>query len=121
NLWPILLVSVAIIVGKLISVTFGAFATGQTIRTSVQTGFSMAQIGEFSYIIGGLGLAFGVLSVELYPVVVAASLVTTFTTPYLIKASAGVVDLIEARLPVRAKSTVDSYAVWLQRRTVSGE
>ncbi len=117
----IAVLSAVIIAGKLVSVTVGAFATGQTIKTSVQTGFSMAQIGEFSFIIASLGLTYGVVSKTLYPIIVASSLVTTFTTPYLIKLAGPFADKLEARLPDRVKSTMNNYVAWVQRRTVTSD
>jgi len=121
NLGAVALLSFVIISGKLLAVTVGAFATGQTIRSSIQTGFSMAQIGEFSFIIGTLGLSYGVMSEKIYPIIVAASLVTTFTTPYLIKASTKVANRIESRLPRGIKMMLDSYVTWIQLSSVSNE
>ncbi len=96
----------------------GALLTGQSLRTALQTGFSMAQIGEFSFIIASLGLAYGVISKNLYPIIVAASLMTTFTTPYLMKISERVILELEKRLPPILRETMDSYAAWIQRRTL---
>lgn len=121
NIGSVALISAVIIVGKLTSVTFGAFVTGQTLRNSVQAGFSMAQIGEFSFIIASLGMTYGVISDQLYPIIVAASLVTTFTTPYLLKGSTGVAVAIERRLPPRVRTLLDAYVTWTQRRGVSSE
>ncbi|MBX9839841.1 MAG: cation:proton antiporter, partial [Silvanigrellaceae bacterium] len=87
NLGAILLISAVIIFGKLTSVTFGSILTGQRIPNALQTGFSLAQIGEFSFIIATLGISFKVIDDKLYPIIVTASIITTFTTPYLIKAS----------------------------------
>ncbi len=81
----ILLICAVIIFGKVISVVLGTILTGQPLGTAVSCGFSMAQIGEFSFIIATLGLSFGAIRPELYPMIVAASLITTFTTPYMIR------------------------------------
>ena len=121
NFGSVLLISIVIILGKLFSVTIGAFLTGQTLRSSLQTGFSMAQIGEFSFIIASLGLAYSATNEILYPIIVAASLITTFTTPYLVKASGPVADFLEKNLPEKIKSNLDSYVAWVQRRSVSNE
>jgi len=118
NLQAVLLISVVIIAGKLLSVTLGAFITGQTIRNAVQTGFSMAQIGEFSFIIASLGLAYGAISEKLYPIIVAASIITTFTTPYLVKLSAPAAGALERNIPSRMRTTMENYVAWVQRQNV---
>jgi CPA2 family monovalent cation:H+ antiporter-2 len=117
----IAILSSIIIVGKLATVIFGAFATGQTMRTAVQTGFSMAQIGEFSFIIASLGLAYEVISPSIYPVIVATSIVTTFTTPYLIRFAVPFAETLEQNLPARIKSIMGNYVAWVQRRTLTNE
>lgn len=121
NLGAVAMITIVIIAGKLTSVTFGAFITGQTIRNSIQTGFSMAQIGEFSFIIASLGLSYKVINEELYPIIVASSLVTTFTTPYLVKASSKVAEAIDKRLPSQIKDILNNYVTWMQRQTISQE
>ncbi len=84
---PIVIICLVTVLGKIFSTGFGALLSGQTLQTSVQTGFSLSQIGEFSFIIATLGLTLGVTSGFLYPITVAVSAVTTLTTPYLVKAS----------------------------------
>lgn len=121
NLPAIIVLSVVIIIGKLVSVTAGAFITGQTVKNSIQTGFSMAQIGEFSFIIASLGLSYQVISDRLYPIIVAASIITTFTTPYLIKISSRVADSIDHALSPRMKSGINNYLAWIQRRNFADE
>jgi CPA2 family monovalent cation:H+ antiporter-2 len=79
--------TVLVIVGKVLTVSFGAFLGGTGIRTSVQAGMSMAQIGEFSFIIAGVGVTLGATRDFLYPIAVAVSAITTLTTPWLIRAS----------------------------------
>jgi CPA2 family monovalent cation:H+ antiporter-2 len=81
----ILLVTVLTIGGKFVSTFIGAKVTGQSRENSLKAGLSLAQIGEFSFIIAGLGLDLGVMSSYLYPVAVATSVITTFTTPYMIR------------------------------------
>jgi len=83
----ILVLVLVTIVGKILTTSVGALLGGQTLKTSVQAGFSVAQIGEFSFIIATLGATLGVTSSFLYPVAVAVSAITTLTTPYLIKVS----------------------------------
>lgn len=85
--------------GKLISTTAGALLGGQSIKTSVQAGMSLAQIGEFSFIIATLGLSLGVISNFLYPLAVAISAVTTLTTPYMIRGSEPFYQWLKLRLP----------------------
>ena len=80
-------ITVITIFGKIISTALGARITGQSKSVSLQAGFAMAQIGEFSFIIAGLGLSMGVMSAFLYPIAVSVSVLTTFATPYLIRVS----------------------------------
>jgi len=84
---PVLVITLLTLVGKFLSSTLGALVSGQPLKTSVQTGMSLSQIGEFSFIIATLGLSLKVTSPFLYPIAVAVSAVTTFTTPYMIKLS----------------------------------
>lgn len=120
--WTVALLSAVTIIGKIVSTSFGALLSGQTFRNSVQVGFGLAQIGEFSFIIASLGLSLKVNSEFLYPVAVAVSLVTTFTTPYLIKVSGPAAVWLEKMLPKRAREGLNAYAVWTeQRRTGVGQ
>jgi len=111
---PVILITLITILGKILSTTFGALVTGQTLRTSIQVGFSLAQIGEFSFIIAGLGWNLGVVSEHLYPIGIAVSLVTTFTTPYLIRFSYNFGIFLERRLPSRVRKVLNRYAAWKQ-------
>ena len=119
NLEAVATISLVIIIGNILFVTAGAFMTGQSLSTSVHTGFSMAQIGEFSFIIATLGVNYGVLDTKVYPVIVAASVITTFTTPYLVKAAPRAVVMLEKRLPRDWLATIDRYGAWFQRRSHS--
>ncbi|WP_186647867.1 cation:proton antiporter domain-containing protein [Fluviispira vulneris] len=121
NISSILIITAAIIVGKLFSVTFGAIVTGQTLTNAVKTGFSMAQIGEFSFIIASLGLSFRVINESIYPIIVTASLITTFTTPYLIRHSAKIANILEQKMPIGVKNKLTHYTNWFQRITVIEE
>ena len=116
HFWTILCVALVTIVGKILSSTLGALITGQTLRTSIQVGFGLAQIGEFSFIIAGLGLSLGVTSEFIYPVGVAVSLITTFTTPYLIRSSHSVAVFVENALPAPVQTVLSGYVAWLQER-----
>lgn len=121
NLGAVLLISLVTVAGKIVSTTLGALITGQTLRTSVQVGFGLAQIGEFSFIIASLGMALKVTSPALYPIAVAVSIITTFTTPYLIRVSHRAAVALEARLPARLREGLTRYAVWTQGRQANGE
>lgn len=96
---PILIITIVTIVGKLLSTGFGTLIAGQNLQTSVQVGLSLSQIGEFSFIIAGLGMTLGVTSDFLYPITVAVSAVTTLTTPFSIKYSRQVYKAIERVIP----------------------
>lgn len=95
---PIFIIFMATIFGKLLSSVVGALLAGQSLQHSVQAGMSLAQIGEFSFIIAGLGLSLGVTSDFLYPIAISVSALTTFTTPYLIQSSDHVVKFLESSL-----------------------
>lgn len=118
NLGTVLILSLIIMIGKISSVLSGSLLAGQGLRNSVQTGFSMAQIGEFSFIIAALGMTYGVLSAKVYPIVVAASILTTFTTPYLIKSSLPFAKFLEMRMPPKAQALGNRYGLWLQSMTL---
>ncbi len=96
---PILVLVLAILVGQAIFGTMGFMLSGQPLKTAMRCGFSMAQIGEFAFIIASLGLSLRVISDFLYPVVVAVSVITTFLTPYMIKAAIPCYEFMERRLP----------------------
>lgn len=83
--WPVIIITVVTIVGKAIFSTMGVLISGQPLRTSIQSGFSLAQIGEFAFIIASLGVSLNVLDEYVYPIIVAVSVITTFTTPYFIR------------------------------------
>ena len=110
NYWPsILLLSAVVIVGMIVFGTFGMLVTGQTLRVAIQSGFSLTQIGEFAFIIATLGMSLGVLDASLYPIIVAVSVLTTFTTPMFIKMSLPVCEYIERHLPGRLRFLIDRY------------
>ena len=83
--WPILVLSVVVIGGMIFFGTAGMLITGQPLKIAIESGFCLTQIGEFAFIIASLGMSLGVLNAEIYPIVVAVSVITTFTTPYFIK------------------------------------
>jgi monovalent cation:H+ antiporter-2, CPA2 family len=111
---PVICVTLLTLFGKLISTTVGALLSGQPLKQAVHVGMSMAQIGEFAFIVATLGLSLGVISDFLFPVAVGASAITTFTTPYLIKSSDYVYGLIERVLPAKWIHNMNSYSVGTQ-------
>lgn len=108
--WQILLLSVVVIVGMIVFGTFGMLVTGQSLKVAIQSGFSLTQIGEFAFIIATLGMSLGVLDPTIYPIVVAVSVLTTFTTPYFIKMSTPAYNLVERHLPARFRVLLDRYS-----------
>lgn len=106
---PILILSVVVIVGMIIFGTFGMLLTGQTLRVAIESGFSLTQIGEFAFIIASLGMSLGVLEPQIYPIVVAVSVITTFTTPYFIRMADPTYNFIESHLPRRLHFLIDRY------------
>ena len=121
----VLALTAVVVVGKLVGVSIGAFVAGYGIPTAVQTALSLGQIGEFSFIIAGVGLSLGVTRDFLYPVAVAVSALTTLLTPFLIRASGRVAALVDRRLPRTLQTYATLYGAWVQglrstaeRRTV---
>jgi CPA2 family monovalent cation:H+ antiporter-2 len=111
----VLVLSLLVITGKVIAVSAGSFITGNGLRHSIQTGMSLAQIGEFSFIIAGVGLAAGTISGFIYPVAVAVSAITTLVTPWLIKASEPFAMFVDRKLPRPIQTSVALYASWVDR------
>ena len=116
----VLLFSAVVVVGRLVGVTVGAFVAGYGIPTAVQTALSLGQIGEFSFIIAGVGLTFGVTRPFLYPIMVAVSAVTTLLTPFLIRISGRVGALIDRRLPHTLQTYAVLYGAWVQGLRATG-
>src|SRR6266540_3534046 len=114
NLPAVLVLTVVVVVGKLVGVSIGAFVGGNGIRTSVQAGLSMGQIGEFSFIIAGVGLALGATRSFIYPVAVAVSAITTLLTPFAIRASGRVASAVDRRLPHAVQTYAALYGAWVQ-------
>ncbi len=107
---PIVLLSMVVIIGMIFFGTFGMLLTGQTLRVAIESGFSLTQIGEFAFIIASLGMSLGVLDPQIYPIVVAVSVLTTFTTPYFIRMADPVYRWIESHLPERLHFLIDRYS-----------
>jgi monovalent cation:H+ antiporter-2, CPA2 family len=111
----ILALSALVIVGKVIAVTAGAFITGSGLRSSIQAGMSLAQIGEFSFIIAAVGMTAGATRSFLYPIAVAVSAITTLTTPWLIRAAEPAALWVDRKLPRPIQTSVALYASWVDR------
>jgi monovalent cation:H+ antiporter-2, CPA2 family len=112
---PIAALTLVVVAGKIVSVTLGAFLTGGGVHTSVQAGMSLAQIGEFSFIIAGVGATLGATRDFLYPVAVTVSAVTTLLTPWLIRAAAPVAGFVDRKLPRALQTFVALYGSWIER------
>lgn len=108
---PTIVIILAVIAGQATVGTLGYLLSGQSLKTAMRCSFSMAQIGEFAFIIASLGLSLGVISDFLYPVVVAVSVITTFLTPYMIRESVPAYAWVEKRLP-------RTWVQWLNRAAV---
>ena len=108
--WEILLLAVVVICGMIFFRTLGMLATGQTLRVAIESGFTLTQVGEFSFIIASLGMSLGVLEPSLYPIIVAVSVITIFTTPYFVKMSQPAYDIVEKHLPAKLGFLIDRYS-----------
>ena len=117
---PILLLSLVVITGMITFGTAGMLITGQSLKVAIQSGFSLTQIGEFAFIIATLGMSLGVLDSTIYPIVVAVSVITTFTTPYFIKLSLPAYNYVERHLPERLHFLIDRYQKDADRSDAAG-
>ena len=107
---PILIITLTVIIGQATFATAGVLLSGQPLKTALQCGFSLTQIGEFAFIIASLGVALGVTSNFLYPIVVAVSVITIFLTPYMIRLAEPAYNTVYKILPEKAKTFLDNYA-----------
>ena len=113
--WPAVLVLVLVVLGgKVFGVTVGTFLAGYGVQPAVRTGMSMAQIGEFSYIIAGVGVLYGVIGDQVYPTAIAVSVLTAFTSPLFVSQGERVARLIDHLLPQRIKTFATVYASWVE-------
>ncbi|MDI1429281.1 cation:proton antiporter [Polyangium sorediatum] len=115
NWVAVLVLSVVVVVGKVVGVGLGGIVTGCGIRTSAQAGLSLSQIGEFSFIIVGLGSTLGATRPFLFAVAVAVSAITTLTTPALIRRSEGAARFVEDHVPRRIGTFITLYSAWIER------
>ena len=107
---PILVITLAVLLGQSFFGTLGMLLSGQSLKTSMQCGFSLTQIGEFAFIIASLGVSLGVTSHFLYPIVVAVSVITTFLTPYMIRLADPTSAFVDAHLPEHTRRFLNRYA-----------
>ncbi|MFM0078676.1 cation:proton antiporter [Paraburkholderia sediminicola] len=112
--WPIAVITVAVIVGKIVSCGLGTFLAGKDGRTAMRVGMTVSQIGEFSFIIASLGLTLKVTSAFLYPIAVAVSALTTLFTPYLIRAADPLTQRLGQAMPRTLVNVFGMYGQWLR-------
>lgn len=118
---PIMLITFAVVIGKIFICSLSVFLAGRDGRTSVRVGMGLAQIGEFSFIIASLGITLNVTSSFLYPIIVAVSVLTTFLTPYLIKIADPVADYFGSAMPVWVVRIFNTYTQWIQNINTKNE
>jgi monovalent cation:H+ antiporter-2, CPA2 family len=118
---PILVITAAVVLGKVVACSFGAFVGGNSTRTSLRVGMGLAQIGEFSFIIASLGLTLNVTSKFLYPIAVAVSAITTLLTPYLIKSADTMESWFDRVAPRAIVNYLDLYTAWVAQFGSQGE
>jgi len=119
--WPIVVITLAVVLGKMLSCGMGAFIAGNDGRTSLRVGMGLSQIGEFSFIIAALGMTLQVTSDFLYPVAVAVSAITTLLTPYLIRAADPLSLKLGKVVPRRLARVLSLYGEWLRNIQPQGE
>ena len=107
---PIVVITLTVIIGQLLFATTGVLLSGQNLKTAMQCGFSLTQIGEFAFIIATLGVSLGVTGSFLYPIVVAVSVITIFLTPYMIRLAEPAYEVVYKHLPGRVRTILDNYA-----------
>ncbi|MBR0456459.1 MAG: cation:proton antiporter [Firmicutes bacterium] len=103
---PIIIITIVVIIGQMTFSVIGILLSGQSLRTAIRGGFSMMQIGEFSFIVATLGMSFGVISEFLYPVIVCVSVITAFATPFFIKGSEPFYKYLDRKLPNKIKAAL---------------
>lgn len=108
-IWPIVIITLTVIIGQATFGTLGVILAGQPLKTALQSGFCLTQIGEFAFIIASLGTTMQVTSHFLYPIVIAVSVITTFLTPYMIRLAEPAYPYVEKHLPRKWKHFIDHY------------
>ena len=115
--WPILCITIVVVLGKVFFTCLGMTISGQSPKTSVSCGFSLAQVGEFAFIIAALGMSLGVLDNYVYPIIVAVSVITTFTTPMMIKSATPFYNHVHTVLPQKWKERLGQIFVRIPKDT----
>ncbi|MDE6682708.1 MAG: cation:proton antiporter, partial [Muribaculaceae bacterium] len=108
--WQILILAVVVIAGMIMFGTLGMLVTGQNLKVAMESGFTLTQVGEFSFIIASLGMSLGVLNPSIYPIIVAVSVLTIFTTPYFITMADGAYGIVERHLPKGLNFLISRYS-----------
>lgn len=114
---PITIISLIVIIGQIVFASLGTLLSGQPLKTAMQTGFTLVQVGEFSFILAQFGESIGVTEKYLYPVIVAVSVITTFLTPYIIKMAVPAYEKVDEKMPEKIKLFLEEYAH--NRNTIS--
>jgi len=113
--WPLAVGGAALVIlGKLFGVSVGAFLAGRGVRPALETGMSMTQIGEFSFIIAGVGFALHAVPPELYAVAITISAITAFTTPWCVRVAAPLAAYVDRKLPHRLQTFASLYGSWIE-------
>lgn len=108
--WPVIIITLVTIIGKAIFSSLGVLLSGESLNISIKSGFSLAQIGEFAFIIAGLGVSLKVLDPFISPIIVAVSVITTFTTPYFIRLANPFAEWLYKVLPPKVQEMLARYA-----------
>lgn len=111
---PIVVIVLAILLGQAVFGTMGVLLSGQSLKTAMQCGFSLTQIGEFAFIIASLGVSLNVTSHFLYPIVVAVSVITTFLTPYMIRLAVPAYNWVDRTMPEGVRTFLERYSTGSQ-------
>lgn len=119
--FEIVVIALAVIIGKVISCGLGAFIAGNNGKTSLRVGMGLSQIGEFSFIIAALGMSLGVTSNYLYSIAVAVSVITTLTTPYLIKVADPLSNVLAKTIPAPIGKVLSAYTNWVDSIRLHGD
>ena len=117
----ILILTLTVVLGILFCSTSGAVLAGQGLDNAVHAGFSLAQLGEFSFIIAGLGVSLGVMRDFIYPVIITVSVITTFTTPYMIKAGTPAYEYLIKKLPEDFVNKINSFSSQERNNTAAAQ
>lgn len=112
--WPVIIISLTVLIIKTLSATFGMIISGHDIHSSLKSGFCFCQIGEFSFIIASLGMSFNVIDDYLYPIIVSVSIITTFFTPYIIRLANPVYNWLEPKIPEKWLNILNNYSSGFQ-------